>query len=113
MADIDIIVVSGVPIFLDIVESIVDIATTSGDTTTLVISGADSINIDVVSGSTTVLNVATPGVQGPMGPSGPFYGVPFFIQSGTPIPAQYSGHTTYAWWQTSSGNSTFWIEDGL
>lgn len=113
MADIDITVVSGIPIFLDVVETIIGITTTSGDTTTLAISSGDSINIDIVSGSTTVLNVATPGVQGPMGPSGPFYGVPFFIQSGAPVPAQYSGYTTYAWWQTSSGNSTLWIEDGL
>lgn len=113
MSSIDITIVSGVPVFVDIVSTTIDIATTSGDTTTVVITSGTSIDLTLVSGATTIVEAGIAGIQGPMGPSGPFYGVPFFIQSGTPTPAQYSGYTTYAWWQISSGNTTLWIEDGL
>jgi hypothetical protein len=72
----------------------------------------NSSNIEVVQEAANIV-ISTVGIQGPVGPSGPFFGVPFFIQSGQPSLAQYSGYTTYAWWQTSSGNTTLWIEDGL
>ena len=39
-------------------------------------------------------------------------GVPTFIQSTEPTEAQLGTFTKFAWWDTSGGNLTLWIEDG-
>lgn len=48
------------------------------------------------------------GIQGEQGESGVAVGSPTFIQDDPPV---YAG--AYAWFDTSGGNLTLWIEDGL
>jgi hypothetical protein len=43
---------------------------------------------------------------------GSFIGDPSFIQATTPTVGQLDGATRYAWWDTSGGDITLWIEDG-
>jgi|688.fasta_scaffold731549_2 hypothetical protein len=60
-----------------------------------------------------VIELITPGPQGPPGSSGTSGGSPTFIQATQPSAGQISGLTTYAWWDTSGNDLTLWIEDGL
>jgi hypothetical protein len=39
-------------------------------------------------------------------------GIPTFIQSTQPTQQQLGTYDAYAWWDTSGGNLTLWIEDG-
>lgn len=39
-------------------------------------------------------------------------GVPTFIQSTAPSEAQLGTFDKFAWWDTTGGNLTLWIEDG-
>jgi len=57
---------------------------------------------------TTVVTAITAGPQGAAQP-----GVPTFIQTTQPTNAQLNGATLYAWWDTSGGDLTLWIEDGI
>lgn len=58
------------------------------------------------------VRVISAGVQGPSGPSGGGSSIsgdcPVFVQDTAP---SYAG--AYVWWDTSGGNLTVWIEDGL
>lgn len=47
------------------------------------------------------------------GGGGSFIGDPSFIQPTAPTSAQLDGSTRYAWWDTSGGDITLWIEDGI
>ena len=57
--------------------------------------------------------VGPQGPQGPEGPSGSLIGSPTFIQTTQPTIGQLNGATKYAWWDTSGGDLTLWIEDGI
>lgn len=57
-----------------------------------------------------VIELSTPGPQGPPATSS---GSPTFIQTTQPSAGQISGLTTYAWWDTSGGDLSLWIEDGI
>ena len=48
----------------------------------------------------------------PAASGGSFIGDPSFIQATTPTAGQLDGATRYAWWDTSGGDITLWIEDG-
>ncbi len=56
-----------------------------------------------------VVRVVTPG---PPGPTATLTSDPQFIQATAPTVEQLDGSTRYAWWDTSGGNLTLWIEDG-
>jgi hypothetical protein len=61
----------------------------------------------------SVVEVITPGPQGPSGDGGSSQiGVPTFIQSTQPTTGELGGQDQYLWWDTSGGNLTLWIEDG-
>lgn len=100
-------------------------------------------NVVVTTTKTEVVKVITPGPQGPKGDTGnpgpgvktgglalqvlqkasnadydtqwayaPF-GAPTFIQSTQPTSGQLLNATQYLWWDTSGGDLTLWIEDGV
>lgn len=50
------------------------------------------------------------GLKGDKGDSQP--GDPQFIQATAPSVEQLAGATKYAWWDTTGGDLTLWIEDG-
>lgn len=58
--------------------------------------------------ATNTVELTTPGPQGAAAP-----GSPTFIQTTQPTLTQLNGFTTYAWWDTSGGDLTLWIEDGI
>lgn len=57
---------------------------------------------------TTVVTAIAVGPQGAAQP-----GVPTFIQTTQPTNTQLNGAVQYAWWDTSGGDLTLWIEDGI
>lgn len=59
-----------------------------------------------------VIELSTPGPQGPPA-TGTGSGSLTFIQATQPSAGQISGLTTYAWWDTSGGDLSLWIEDGI
>lgn len=63
--------------------------------------------VTVTEGDTTVVTITTAGPQGAAQP-----GIPTFIQSTQPSVGDLNGATKYAWWDTSGGDLTLWIEDG-
>jgi hypothetical protein len=63
--------------------------------------------------ATNTVELVTPGPQGPQGPSGTSSGSPTFIQATQPTSGELGGATKYAWWDTSGGDLTLWIEDGI
>lgn len=78
----------------------------------VVVAGATSSSIiikDVPSNAPSIIA----SIKGMQGPSGPLTGVPTFIQSTAPTALDYAGYTKYAWFDTSGGNLTLWIEDGV
>ena len=62
-------------------------------------------------GAVRLVKVQVPGPEGPIGPARP--GSPQFIQATAPTTPQLNGATKYAWWDTSGGDLTLWIEDGI
>lgn len=63
--------------------------------------------VTVTEGDTTVVTITTVGPQGAAQP-----GIPTFIQSTQPTTGDLNGATKYAWWDTSGGDLTLWLEDG-
>lgn len=61
----------------------------------------------------TAVNVIELSTPGPQGPPATGSGSPTFIQTAQPSAGQISGLTTYAWWDTSGGDLSLWIEDGI
>jgi hypothetical protein len=88
---------------VNISESTNTVNVTTGDNTTAVVS------VPV----TTVVTTTALGPQGPAGPSGSSTGSPTFIQATQPTSGELGGATKYAWWDTSGGDLTLWIEDGI
>jgi hypothetical protein len=88
---------------VNISESTNTVNVTTGDNTTAVVS------VPV----TTVVTTTALGPQGPQGPSGTSTGSPTFIQTTQPTSGELGGATKYAWWDTSGGDLTLWIEDGI
>jgi hypothetical protein len=88
---------------VNISESTNTVNVTTGDNTTAVVS------VPV----TTVVTTTALGPQGPPGPSGTSTGSPTFIQTAQPTSGELGGATKYAWWDTSGGDLTLWIEDGI
>jgi hypothetical protein len=88
---------------VNISESTNTVNVTTGDNTTAVVS------VPV----TTVVTATALGPQGPPGPSGTSTGSPTFIQTTQPTSGELGGATKYAWWDTSGGDLTLWIEDGI
>lgn len=63
---------------------------------------------------TALITAVTAGPQGPQGAQGiPAPGVPTFIQATQPTIKELAGYAKYAWWDTSGGDLTLWIEDGI
>lgn len=111
MSSIDLTVVSGTPLYLGVtVSDSMSLNVSSGQTTNLTVVPSGAIALAINSGTTTNITVSPVGVQGA---SGPITGSPTFIQSGAPTTEQYAGYTKYAWFDTSGGNLTLWIEDGV
>ena len=88
--------------------------TVTTEARTVVVTEGDGETAVVTSPSPAVL-IETIGLgpQGPQGPSGTSTGSPTFIQTTQPTSGQLGGATTYAWWDTSGGDLTLWIEDGI
>lgn len=72
---------------------------------TIAIVESPTVIIDSI--STEVVEVIVPGPQGSAAP-----GIPTFIQATQPTATQLQDFTKYAWWDTSGGDLTLWIEDG-
>ena len=90
-------------ISVNVSESTNTVNVTTGDNTTVAVSVPE----------TTVITATTTGPQGPAGPSGSSTGSPTFIQATQPTSGELGGATKYAWWDTSGGDLTLWIEDGI
>ena len=83
------------------------VVVTEGDgKTTVVSSPSPAVLIETI-------GIGPQGPQGPEGPSGSLIGSPTFIQTTQPTSGQLNGATKYAWWDTSGGDLTLWIEDGI
>lgn len=67
--------------------------------------------VEVIEGAVTAVQITTAGPQGPQGIPAP--AVPTYIQSTQPTVSELAGYVKYAWWDTSGGDLTLWIEDGI
>jgi hypothetical protein len=85
----------------------------SESTNTVNVTTGDNTTVAVSVPATTVITTTTTGPQGPAGPSGSSTGSPTFIQATQPTSGELGGATKYAWWDTSGGDLTLWIEDGI
>jgi hypothetical protein len=91
----------------------------SGLTSTVSVTTDDNKTVVVPVPVTTVITATTVGPQGPQGAqglpgeSGTSTGSPTFIQTTQPTSGELGGATKYAWWDTSGGDLTLWIEDGI
>jgi hypothetical protein len=85
----------------------------SESTNTVNVTTGDSASVAVSVPETTVITATATGPQGPAGPSGSSTGSPTFIQTTQPTSGELGGATKYAWWDTSGGDLTLWIEDGI
>jgi hypothetical protein len=74
---------------------------------TIVVS-EDSTSTVVSTPTTSVVTISTEGPQGNAAP-----GIPTFIQTSQPTSTELQSFTKYAWWDTSGGDLTLWIEDGI
>jgi hypothetical protein len=70
----------------------------------------NSVLIENISADPALILATTKGMQGA---TGPLKGIPTFIQDTAPTPQDYVGYTKYAWFDTSGGDLTLWIEDGV
>lgn len=83
----------------------------TSDENTAILGGASSSTL-IIENDAAPSAIVIASEVGAQGPPGPVIGFPTFIQSTAPTVLDYAGYTKYAWFDTSGGDLTLWIEDG-